>query len=188
MDKQVLRYGFVASIVVLLCLGASVVVAQSPEEEEGHGIPFHVQIVDPEAIPRGTCATLFWETPLEQDWPVFLDGNPVDPMGGVRVCPEETAIYHLSAQTPDGPVERTVELAVMDMGGEMSPGEMPAPLETGLEAQSELVQMEFVVDPPFISAGSCSHLRWHVEPADVEVLLDGQPVDAGDEFAADINR
>ena len=75
MDRRVLWHGFVVSIIVLLCLGASVVAAQSPEEEEGHGIPFHLQIVDPEAIPRGTCATLFWETPIEQDWPVFLDGK-----------------------------------------------------------------------------------------------------------------
>jgi hypothetical protein len=141
---------------------------------QGMGPPFvHFQIVDPEAIPRGTCARLVWEVPpdIGEEWPMFLDGEEVDPMGGMEICPAETTTYRLRVDTPEGPQERELTLRVVGEMGEGPRPEEPMPEEPGME-----IPIEFEAAPDAIPPGECTMLFWHVPEGDWTVIIEGQAV------------
>jgi hypothetical protein len=83
-----------------------------PEEPPPVGGPeVIVFVTNPDAIPQGGCAMLFWEV-HPPEFPVFLDGQEVTPIGEREVCPQQTTTYELVVDTPEGPQERTVTLHV----------------------------------------------------------------------------
>ena len=167
------------------------------------GPPIHFQIVDPEAIPRGGCATLVWGLPpdIQGDWPMFLDGRQVERMGEMRVCPEETTTYHLSVETPEGPRMFELTLHVAGEPGPMpkEPGPMPEkpepmPKEPGPmpekpgpmgeepgpeQWKDEAGMMEFPIffsaNPDAIAQGQCTMLHWEMRAGDWKVVVDGRP-------------
>ena len=133
--------------------------------------PIFFRVMDPEAIPRGSCARLVWELPpdFEDDWPMFLSGERVERMGDRVVCPEETTTYYLSVDTPEGPREFELTLRVvgdvaqMPMGGELLPGEPEADFP-----------IDFGANPDAIPAGECATLFWQVPEGEWTAIIDGQ--------------
>jgi hypothetical protein len=91
-----------------------------PGEPSAEGGPEHVMlVVDPDAIPQGGCAMLHWEV-APGEWPVFINGQEVPPVGEREECPEATTTYELGVEAPGGPYERVVTLHV-EGGGEPQP-------------------------------------------------------------------
>lgn len=87
-------------------------------------------IAEPEAIPRGACAELYWSVEMPEQYEVTLEEELVEPMMGREVCPEETTTYHLVVHRPGEPVERTVTIEVLGEGEEPGPAatsQPPAP-------------------------------------------------------------
>ncbi|HUS69703.1 MAG TPA: hypothetical protein VM075_02865 [Anaerolineae bacterium] len=78
-------------------------------------------IVDPDVIPHGGCAMLHWEV-LPPEFPVFINGQEVEPVGEREECPEGTVTYELLVEAPGGPQVRTATLHV-----EVGPGTEPPP-------------------------------------------------------------
>ena len=156
MDRDVRRYllGVSAMIVLLLFAGAAgdnslaqtegEMVAPVPAAGQSE-LPEEVQVVfmvvDPEAIPRGTCATLVWEA--DPGWPVSLDGEKVSPNGNRRICLQETATYSLRVDALGGPYEKKLTLRV----GDQRAAEQPQPSE------SEEVTLKFDAVPALIEPG-----------------------------------
>jgi hypothetical protein len=133
---------------------------------EGEGVEFINLVVEPDVIPAGGCALLFWEVMPPGEWPVFLDGQEVPHVGEQEVCPGNTTTYELLVEAPDGPQERTVTLHIE---GEPEPGQLP---------EGEGVEfINFIVEPDLIPAGACAMLFWEVvPPGEWPVLLNGQEV------------
>ena len=146
------------------------------QEPEMGGPPVHFRIVDPEAISRGACATLVWELPpdIKEDWPIFIDGRPVERRGEMRVCPEETTTYHLLAETPEGPREFELTLQVAGEPGP-APGE-PRPEPWKHEAGATKFPIHFSANPDALVRGQCAVLNWGMPEGDWMALLDGQPI------------
>jgi hypothetical protein len=146
-----------------------VIVVEGPEEPppEGEGVGFINLMVEPDGIPAGECAMLFWEVVPPGEWPVLLDGQEVPPVGEQEVCPGNTTTYELFVEAPGGPQERTVTLHV-----EGEPEPEPPPEGEGIEF------INLVVEPDVIPAGACAMLFWEVVPPEGEwpVLLNGQEV------------
>jgi len=86
-------------------------------------------IVDPDVIPRGGCAMLHWEM-APPEWPVFVNGQEVPPIGEREECPEATTTYELSVEAPGGPYVRTVTLRVEGPGPEPTPQPSAPPAAT----------------------------------------------------------
>jgi hypothetical protein len=83
-----------------------------PEEPAPEGGPEHIMIVaDPDAIPQGGCAMLHWEV-VPPDWPAFINGQEVPPVGEREECPDGTTTYELVVEAPGGPYVSTVTLHV----------------------------------------------------------------------------
>ncbi len=83
-----------------------------PPEEPPEGGPEHIMIVaDPDAIPQGGCAMLHWEV-VPPDWPAFINGQEVPPVGEREECPDGTTTYELIVEAPGGPYVSTVTLHV----------------------------------------------------------------------------
>jgi len=135
--------------------------------------PFFFRVIDPEAIPRGSCARLVWELPpdFDDDWSAFLEGEPIKRMGDRAICPEETTTYHLVVEAPDGPREFELTLRVAGLGGEVSPGGKPRPEEPDGE-----FPIDFGAEPDAIPMGECASLFWRVPEGEWTVIVDGQPV------------
>ncbi len=110
-------------------------------------------LVEPEAIPAGGCAVLYWEVRPPAD--ALLDGEVVPPTGEREVCPEATRTYELLV--PETGEMRTVRLHVEAAEGE--------------------VAIFFAVDPDAIPAGGCAMLLWEVgAPEEWRTLIDGEQV------------
>jgi hypothetical protein len=77
-------------------------------------------VVDPDAIPQGGCAMLHWEI-APPEWPVFINGQEVAPVGEREECPGATTRYELEVDAPGGPHQRTVTLHVEGGGEPESP-------------------------------------------------------------------
>lgn len=133
---------------------------------EGEGIEFINLVVEPDVIPAGECAMLFWEVMPPGEWLVLLDGQEVPHVGEQEVCPGNTTTYELLVEAPDGPQERTVTLHIE---GEPEPEQPP-------EGEGvEFINLE--VEPDAIPAGACAMLFWEVvPPGEWPVLLNGQEV------------
>ena len=137
---------------------ARIIVGEGPGHEEvfrgeelppeGGEFPAYFQIVDPEAIPRGACATLVWEVGDAEEAFVIVNGEVVPPAGNVRICPEETARYELLVEGPEGPQIREIILQVVGAEGEGGPSEgMRPPEEEGMPPkQPREVTVEFSLD------------------------------------------
>jgi hypothetical protein len=91
---------------------------------EGEGVEFVNLMVEPDVIPAGECAMLFWEVMPPGEWPVLLDGQEVPHAGEQEVCPGNTTIYELLVEAPEGPQERMVTLHIE---GEPEPEQPPEP-------------------------------------------------------------
>ncbi len=87
-------------------------------------------IAEPEVIPRGTCAELYWEVGMPEPYEVTLEEELVEPAMGREVCPEETTTYHLVVHRPGEPVERSVTIEVLDEGEQPGPSGGPGPTTT----------------------------------------------------------
>jgi hypothetical protein len=102
---------------------------EPPLEEPGpEGGPEVINlIVDPDVVPAGGCAMLHWEV-MPPEFPVFLNGQEVPPVGEREECPEGTVTYVLGVEAPGGPYERTVTLRVEGGGPAPEPTpQSPAP-------------------------------------------------------------
>jgi hypothetical protein len=73
-----------------------------------------------DVVESGACTVLEWEVRGAGDYPVFLDGEEVDPSGWEEVCPEETTGYKLVVGAPGGPFEERVTIQVV-----VGPGASP---------------------------------------------------------------
>jgi len=157
-----------------------------PEEQppEGEGVEFINLIVEPDVIPPGECAMLFWEVVPPGEWLMLLDGQEVPHAGEQEVCPGNTTAYELLVEAPGGPQVRTVTLHVE---GELAPGQPPEPTPASPAGPTSTpaspagptlppgVVVDFWVDNNNIAAGTCTTLRWHVANANA-VHLDGAGV------------
>jgi hypothetical protein len=124
--------------------------AVPPEQDEGE----IVFVVEPELIPPGACAALYWEVNPPVD--ALLDGEGVPPAGEREVCPAETTNYELLV--PEWEQARMVTLHV--------------------EAAPEELGIFFAVDPDAIAEGGCAMLIWEVGPPEEwATLIDGSQVD-----------
>jgi hypothetical protein len=97
---------------------------EAPPEEPGPGggpevINF---TADPDTISQGGCAMLHWEV-VPPEWPVFINGEELPPIGEREVCPAATTTYELTVEAPGGVGGKSVTLHV-EGGG---PGPQPTP-------------------------------------------------------------
>jgi hypothetical protein len=157
-----------------------------PEEQppEGEGIEFINLVVEPDVIPLGGCAMLFWEVVPPGEWLILLNGQEVPHAGEREVCPGDITTYELLVEAPGGPQVRTVTLHVE---GEPEPGQPPEPTPAPPAGPTPTpappagptptpgVVIDFWVDNNSIAAGTCTTLRWHVANANA-VHLDGAGV------------
>jgi len=131
-------------------------------------------LVNPDAIPAGGCAMLFWEVGAPEDWPTLVDGQEVSHLGEREVCPTETTSYELVLEGPDGPQVRTVTLRV-GAGPEPTPPPEPTPQPEPTTPPEPTppptptappgcpgppVISSLTADPSTISAGQSSTLSW----------------------------
>ena len=159
-----------------------------PEEQppEGEGVEFVNLVVEPDVIPAGACAMLFWVAIPPGEWPVLLNGQEVPHVGEQEVCPGDTTTYELLVEAPGGPEERVVTLHV-EGEPEPEPGQPPEPTPASPAGPTSTpvspagptpppgVVIDFWVDNNNIAAGTCTTLRWHVANANA-VHLDGAGV------------
>ncbi|TKJ30500.1 MAG: hypothetical protein CEE40_04695 [Chloroflexi bacterium B3_Chlor] len=106
--------------------------------------------VDPDVIPAGGCAMLFWEVGAPEEWRVLIDGQEAPHLDEREECPSQTTTYELLVETPDGPQVRTVTLRV-----EAEPEPTPPPGCPGPPVISS-----FTANPSTITAGQSSTLSW----------------------------
>jgi hypothetical protein len=124
-----------------------------PGPEEGEII----FLVEPEAIPAGACAVLYWEVHPSAD--ALLNGEQVPPVGETEVCPPETTTYELLV-----PERGQVRMVTLHVEREPEP-----PSEEG-------VRISFTADRTNLRPGECTTLRWNVEGG-FAVELNEQPVE-----------
>ena len=105
-----------------------------PEEPPPAGGPEAIiLIVDPDTIPQGGCAMLHWEV-LPPEWPVFINGQDVPPVGEREECPGGTTTYELVVEAPQGPQTRGATLHVEGAPPpEPTPQPPPAPAATATQ-------------------------------------------------------
>jgi hypothetical protein len=101
-----------------------------PEEPPPEGGPEVIILeVNPDMIPQGGCAVLFWEVHPPGEWRVLLGDEEVEPMGEREVCPAATTTYQLLVEAPGGPQDRTVTLRI-EAEPEPPPPSTPPPEPT----------------------------------------------------------
>lgn len=147
---------------VRLWVGDEMDAEEGAREEPG---VIQLMIVNPEAIPRGACAWLFWERPIDVEGALYLDRKEVEDIGDMRVCPERTTTYELRLEGAERSYERTITLRVV---GDME--EEPRAMEPVIEIAAE---------PDAVEPGMCAVLRWWAALPGVEfALLNGEDVPA----------
>jgi hypothetical protein len=145
---------------------------QPSEGEEVEAIDL---MIEPDVIPAGECAVVHWEVIPSEEWPVFLNGQEVPPVGEQEVCREDTTTYELLVEAPGGPQVRTATLHVEgEPELEPPPSEEYPPEEQPPEGEGvEFINL--IVEPDVIPPGGCAMLLWEVmPPGEWLVLLDGQ--------------
>jgi hypothetical protein len=83
-------------------------------------------IVDPDVIPKGGCAMLRWEV-QPPEFPTFVNGQEVPPVGEREECPEGTVTYEMVVEGPEGPQTRSVTLHVQEGAPAEPTPQPPAP-------------------------------------------------------------
>lgn len=122
---------------------------------------FIVFIAEPEAVPRGACAELYWEVLMPEPFEISLDEEPVEPATGREVCPEETTSYHLVVHHPDGPIEEIRIIEVFDEGEGPGPTAGPGATATTQPATPDTTPptiSNYDVDPSWVfdATGTCT--------------------------------
>lgn len=141
-----------------------------PPEEPPEGGPEQIMlVVDPDAIPQGGCAMLHWEV-IPPEWPVFIDGQDVPPIGEREECPGATTTYELNVDAPGGPHVRTVTLHVEGSTGP-EPSPMPAATATTPPAQAATATTSSPAQPTATTQPAATGAD--VWPSDL--YPDGQP-------------
>jgi PKD repeat protein len=154
-----------------------------PERDQMRTVTLHVEAgpeevgiffaVDPDVIPQGGCATLFWEVGAPEEWATLLEGSQVPHVGQQQVCPDSTTTYELLVEIPDGPQTRTVTLHVESAQEPTAfpepTGAPSAPTPTSPPVPSPTsppgcpgapVISYFRASPSTITAGQSSTLEW----------------------------
>ena len=85
-----------------------------------------VLVVAPEAVAPGGCAMLHWEV-HPPEWPVFINGQEVTPIGEREECPGATTTYELTVEAPGGVGGKSVTLHVEGGGPGPEPTPQPPP-------------------------------------------------------------
>ena len=126
------------------------------------------------SLPPGGCTGLHWRVEGADDYPIFLDGERVEPSGEKEVCLEMSQTFELVVGAPEETFEDTVTIQVAG-GEEPPPGEHPP------EGGPEVIILE--AHPETVPPGGCTVIRWEVQPpGDWPVILFGQPMPpAGEE-------
>jgi hypothetical protein len=99
--------------------------SEGPPPEEpgaGGGPEAVVLVVAPDVIAPGGCAILHWEV-QPPEWPVFINGEELPPIGEREECPAATTTYELTVEAPGGVGGKSVTLHVEGAG----PGPEPTP-------------------------------------------------------------
>jgi hypothetical protein len=154
----------------------------TPEVEPAPGgkePPIYFQVVEPEAIPRGTCAKLSWEVDVGTDSTLTINGQEIPPASAVKICPQETAKYELLVKHPGGVSKREIILTVMETLGGGVPEEGVVPPEEVAAPAGEPggATVLFAALPDSVAQGACALLHWSVTPSEGwPVFLDGQEV------------
>ncbi len=139
-----------------------------------------------EVVPPGGCTMLHWEVPGAEDYPVFLSGEEVLPMGEKEVCLEEPTTFELVVGAPGGPHEAVVYVGVEgepppeepppgEPPPEEPPPQEPPPEEPPPEGGPEVIVFE--AHPDTIPQGDCAVVFWEVHPpGEWPVIMGGQEV------------
>ena len=145
--------------------------------------------VEPPVIQRGGSALLSWESRDAHEVRIDQGIGVVDPSGRIKLFPEETTSYRVSATGPGGTVERSVTIEVSaDRSGAIHQEDLfPAP--RGDEVPLSVEPVFFGFDSSAIDAQNMSILeanaRWFSQPenAHVRFVLEGHCDERGtDEY------
>jgi hypothetical protein len=145
----------------------------------GEEPPIYFQVVEPEAIARGTCAKLSWEVDVGTDSTLTINGREIPPASAVKICPEETTKYELLVQNPEGVSKREIILTVMETlgGGVPEEGVVPPEEVAASAGETGVVTVLFAATPDSVAQGECALLHWSVTSSEGwPVFQDGQEV------------
>ena len=145
--------------------------------------------VEPPVIRRGGSALLSWESRDAHEVRIDQGIGVVDPSGRIKLFPEETTSYKLSATGPGGTVERLVTIEVStDRTGAISQEDLFPPVRDD-EIPLGVEPVFFGFDSSAIDAQNTSILeanaRWFSQPenAHVRFVLEGHCDERGtDEY------
>ncbi|HUV72798.1 MAG TPA: hypothetical protein VMW79_00690, partial [Anaerolineae bacterium] len=130
-----------------------------PEEPPPAGGPESIfLIVDPDTIPQGGCAMLHWEV-QPPEFPTFLNGREVPPVGESEECPEGTVTYELLVEGPGGPQARSVTLHV-EGGAPPEPTPKPPAAPAATATQPPPAQPTATQPPPAQPTATQFVPRW----------------------------
>ena len=145
--------------------------------------------VEPSVIPRGGSALLSWQSHGADEVRIDQGIGAVDPSGRIKLFPEETTSYKLSATGPGGTVERSVTIEVSaDRSGAIDEEDLfPAARDDAIPLGVEPVFFGF--DSSALDAQNRSILeanaRWFSQPgnAHLRFVLEGHCDERGtDEY------
>lgn len=145
--------------------------------------------VEPSVIRKGGSALLSWETGGAREVRIDQGIGVVDPSGRIKLFPEETTSYRLSATGPGGTVERLVTIEVSaDRSGAIDQEDL-FPAARGDEIPLSVEPVFFGFDSSALDAQNRSTLeanaRWFSQPenAQVRFVLEGHCDERGtDEY------
>jgi hypothetical protein len=146
---------------------------QPPVEQPPGQPPSQPQPGEPQAsftadrtqIQSGECATLTWNVQGQNVFGVDINGQKVNPSGQQQVCPKESIVYVLSADTGKTMLRREVAITV---GGGAQPQPQPPtsqPPPTPPSPSSgcpgpPVFASPFTANPSTITAGQSTTLSW----------------------------
>lgn len=145
--------------------------------------------VEPSVIQSGGSSLLSWETRGADEVRIDQGIGVVDPSGRIKLFPEATTTYRLTATGPGGTVERSVTIEVSsDRTGEIKQEDLFAP-GRGDEVPLGVEPVFFGFDSSVLDARSMDTLeanaRWFSQPenAHVRFVLEGHCDERGtDEY------
>ena len=145
--------------------------------------------VEPSVIRRGDSALLSWESRGADEVRIDHGIGVVDPSGRIKLFPEETTSYRLSATGPGGTVERTATIEVSaDRTGVIDEEDLLPPDRDG-EVPLAVEPVFFNFDSSALDARNVATLeanaRWfsHPDNAQVRFVLEGHCDERGtDEY------
>lgn len=145
--------------------------------------------VEPSVIRRGGSALLSWKSRDAHEVRIDQGIGVVDPSGRIKLFPEETTSYRLSATGPGGTVERlvTIEVSADRTGAIRQEDLFPAARDDGIPLSVEPVFFGFdssAIDAPNMDTLE-ANARWLSQPehAHVRFVLEGHCDERGtDEY------